>query len=59
MELSPMASLSFIDQMKEKTLEEIKTYDERKKKGWKIVWKKRKIQIKNDKNFLCIIFLPV
>ena len=48
-----------IDQMKEKTLEEIKKYDERKKKGWKIVWKKRKIQIKNDKNFLCIIFLPV
>ena len=49
----------FIDQMKEKTLEEIKKYDERKKKGWKIVWKKRKIQIKNDKNILCIIFLPV
>ena len=33
MELSPMASLSFIDQMKEKTLEEIKKYDERRKKG--------------------------
>ena len=32
MKLSPMSSLSFNDQMKEKTLEEIKKYDERKKK---------------------------
>ena len=35
-----------IDQMKEKTLEEIEKYDERKKRGWKIVWKKRKIKKK-------------
>ena len=46
-----------IDQMKQKTLEEIKKYDERKKKRWKIVWKKRKIKIKNNKNFLCILSL--
>ena len=48
-----------IDQMKEKTLEEIKKYDERRKKGWKIVWKKRKIKIKNNKNFLYIFFPPI
>ena len=29
------------------------------KKGWKIVWKKRKIKIKKNKNFLCIFFPPV
>ena len=37
-----------IEQMKEKTLKEIKKYDERrKKKEWKIVSKKREIKIKN------------
>ena len=48
-----------IDQMKEKTLEEIKKYDERRKKGWKIVWKKRKIKIKNNKNILCNFLPPI
>ena len=48
-----------IHQMKQKTLEEIKKYDERRKKGWKIVWKKRKIKIKNNKNFLCIFSPPI
>ena len=48
-----------IDQMKEKTLEEIKKYDERRKKGRKIVRRKRKIKIKNNKKFLCIFFPPV
>ena len=27
------------------------------KKGWKIVWKKRKIKIKNKK-ILCVFFFP-
>ena len=45
-----------IDQMKKKTLEEIKKYDKRKKRGWKIVWKKRKIKIKSNKICFCIFF---
>ena len=43
--------------MKEKTLEEIKKYDERRKKGWKIVWKKRKVKIKNK--FFVYFFPPI
>ena len=46
-----------IDQMKEKTLEEIKKYDERKKKGMENSLEKRKIKIKNNKTFLCIFSL--
>ena len=46
------------DQMKEKTLEEINMTRE-EKKGWRIVWKKRKIKIKNNKNILCIFFPPI
>ena len=47
-----------IDQMKEKTLDEISMTRE-EKKGRKIVWKKRKIKIKNKKNFVCIFFPPI
>ena len=46
-----------INQMKEETLEEIKKYDERKKKGMENSLEKRKIKIKNNKTFLCIFFL--
>ena len=41
-----------IDQMKEKTLEEIKKYDERRKKGMENSLEKRKIKIKN----FCVFF---
>ena len=46
-----------IDQKKKKTLEKIKKYDERRKKGWKIVWKKRKVKIKNK--FFVYFFPPI
>ena len=45
-----------IHEMKEKKLDEIKKYDKRRKKEWKIVWKKSKIKVKSNKNFLCIFF---
>ena len=45
-----------IDQMKEKTLEEIKKYDERRKKGMENSLEKMKMKIKNNKNFL--FFFP-
>ena len=45
------------DQMKEKALEEIKEYDERRKEGMKNSLKKRKIKIKNNK-FFCVFFPP-
>ena len=45
------------DQMKEKTLEEIKKYDERRKEGMKnSLKKKRKIKIKNNINFFVYFF---
>ena len=44
------------DQMKEKTLEEIKKYDERRKEGMKNNLKKRKIKIKNNINFFVYFF---
>ena len=46
-----------IDQKKKKTLEKIKKYDERRKKGWKIVWKKGKVKIKNK--FFVYFFPPI
>ena len=44
------------DQMKEKTLEEIKKYNERRKEGMKNSLKKRKIKIKNNINFFVYFF---
>ena len=44
------------DQMKEKTLEEIKKYDERRKEVMKNSLKKRKIKIKNNINFFVYFF---
>ena len=45
------------DQMKEKTLEEIKKYDERRKERMKNSLKKKKIKIKNNINF-SVYFFP-
>ena len=47
------------DQMKEKTLEEIKKYDERRKERMKNSLKKKKIKIKNNINFFVYFFPPV
>ena len=44
------------DQMKEKTLEEIKKYDERRKERMKNSLKKKKIKIKNNINFFVYFF---
>ena len=46
-----------IDQIKEKTLEEIKKYDERRKKGMENSLEKK--ENKNNNIFLCIFFSPI
>ena len=44
------------DQMKEKTLEEIKKYDKRRKEGMKNSLKKKENKNKKQHKFFCVFF---